>query len=185
LEKIKNNLNPKEFQNLKKILISEYRDARKNITKKDWLRSQFDPKHQNLINIASFAEKVLQLEEEKENPELLKNALLLTPAGNSEEAISLCKRYIDKSFIDVTYEDSYLLRKLSAKAVGEIVGDENNEKYTKIIWQDSLIGKNLFGVQIRNRIYCEVFFEKTLNEKGKIKYSSKIGKLLVGNTRIE
>ncbi len=176
---------PNEFKIINQTLINEYKIARETITKKDWLRSQFDPKLKYLIYVAKFLENIQSNNDGFKNSDLLKKALLLTPAGNIEEAVSLCKRNIDRVYRDVTYEDSFLLRRVADKAVGVSVGDDNNEKFTKFIWEDSLIGKNAFGMDIRNGIYCEVIFEKSLNTKNQLNYSEKVNKLIVGRTQIQ
>ncbi|MCG6150247.1 hypothetical protein LFX15_18260 [Leptospira levettii] len=185
LRAINNDLTQSEFELMKNTLIKEYKLARESITKKDWLRSQFDPKHKYLIYIATMLENISVNKDTTNTSDYLKNAILLTPAGNVEEAIAFCKRNIDRIYLNITYEDSFLLRTLAGKAVGDIVGDENNEKYTKFVWKDSIIGKNAFGVDIRNGIYCEVIFEKKLNSKNQLNYSEQLNKLLVGNTRIK
>lgn len=184
LRNIKSDLRQNEFILLKQVLAAEYTNARQAITKKDWLRTQFDPKHNYLIYIAKLLESISLNKNEVPNSEYLTKALLLTPAGNIEETVSLCKRNIDRVYPDVSYEDSFLLRRVADKAVGVSVGDENNEKYTKFIWQDNLVGKNAFGMQIRNGIYCEVVFEKSLNSKNQLNYIEKLNKLVVGRNRI-
>lgn len=177
---LSNNERMNIFSHLNKLYYKEYKEVNKNLTKSEKLESQIN-------NLKFYSNKAFVFaisdNQRTKSLELFNSATYLVPAGSSNEAVSLCKDKLTTIYgYSVDIDDSFLLRAAANKVVGEIIGNENNENYTMIAWPTSIVGKNIYGMDVRNQVRCEVKFNKIKN-KGLPNYtvSPKVSKLIVGN----